>query len=319
MQPIDVSKYPEAAKYRVKGLDHAFKLDELFRDVTATGARAWAPTSGVMHPLYSQNTTITEDDDSAENEQFDGDHEEIGYSSRQDKVVESTRKRLRKKKNKQSTTTRLCNQLEELREAVKNRSSYIHTDLPGCSVQEKYPEAAKYRVKGLDHAFKLDELFRDVTATGARAWAPTSGVMHPLYSQNTTITEDDDSAENEQFDGDHEEIGYSSRQDKVVESTRKRLRKKKNKQSTTTRLCNQLEELREAVKNRSSYIHTDLPGCSVQEVMDKMATLPGCEPMTPLFKLGLGLFTKKANREIFVALKELEYQIEWLKDQQYQL
>ncbi|CAA3016790.1 Hypothetical predicted protein, partial [Olea europaea subsp. europaea] len=143
--------------------------------------------------------------------------------------------------------------------------------------------------------------------------------MHPLYSQNITITEDDDSAENEQFDGDHEEIGYSSRQDKVVEPTRKRLRKGKNKQSTTTKLCNQLEKLREAVKNRSSYIRTDPPGCSVQEVMDKMATLPGCEPMTPLFKLGLGLFTKKANREIFVALKEPEYQIEWLKDQQYQL
>ncbi|CAA2979930.1 Hypothetical predicted protein [Olea europaea subsp. europaea] len=111
-------------------------------------------------------------------------------------------------------------------------------------------------------------MFRDVTAIGASSWAPASGLMHPLYSQNATITEDDDSAENEQFDGDHEKIGYSIHQDKVVEPTRKQL---------------------------------------------------SCELMTPLFKLGLGLFTKKANKEIFVALKELKYQIEWLKDQQYQL
>ncbi|XP_022868405.1 L10-interacting MYB domain-containing protein-like [Olea europaea var. sylvestris] len=31
---------------------------------------------------------------------------------------------------------------------------------------QKYPEAAKYCVKGLDHAFKLDELFCDVTGLG---------------------------------------------------------------------------------------------------------------------------------------------------------
>ncbi|KAK9186887.1 hypothetical protein WN944_018276 [Citrus x changshan-huyou] len=58
------------------------------------------------------------------------------------------------------------------------------------------------------------------------------------------------------------------------------------------------------------------PRCSVQEVLDKLATLPGCQPMSPLFKLGIRLFTKKANRETFVALSELEYQLKWLKDQQ---
>ncbi|XP_062074957.1 L10-interacting MYB domain-containing protein-like [Humulus lupulus] len=84
----------------------------------------------------------------------------------------------------------------------------------------KYLDAAKFRVRGLEHSFKLDELYRDVTATGARAWAPTSGSL-----------------------------------------------------------------------------------CSVQEVIDKLVTLPGYEPMSPLFKVGTSLFTKKANREILVALK----------------
>ncbi|KDO67714.1 hypothetical protein CISIN_1g038383mg, partial [Citrus sinensis] len=73
-------------------------------------------------------------------------------------------------------------------------------------------------------------------------------------------------------------------------------------------LTKQLHELCEAVKNN--------PRCSVQEVLNKLATLPGCQPMSPLFKLGIRLFTKKANRETFVALSELEYQLKWLKDQQ---
>ena len=83
-----------------------------------------------------------------------------------------------------------------------------------------------------------------------------------------------------------------------------------------SKLSKQLDELCEAVKDRSSYIRTDPPDCSIQEVLDKLATLPECEPMTPLFKLGIRLFAKKANREIFVALRQPEYQIEWLKDQQ---
>ncbi|ESR41160.1 hypothetical protein CICLE_v100272352mg, partial [Citrus x clementina] len=32
---------------------------------------------------------------------------------------------------------------------------------------QKHPEAAKFRIKGLDHAFMLDELFHDVTSIGA--------------------------------------------------------------------------------------------------------------------------------------------------------
>ncbi|TXG51069.1 hypothetical protein EZV62_023593 [Acer yangbiense] len=49
----DSLKYPEASKFRVKCLEHVFKIDELFRDVTATGVRAWAPTSGLMPHLYT--------------------------------------------------------------------------------------------------------------------------------------------------------------------------------------------------------------------------------------------------------------------------
>lgn len=46
--------------------------------VTAIGDRAWAPTSSVMPPLYSQNTIIVEDGDVVEiNEHSDGNQEEV--------------------------------------------------------------------------------------------------------------------------------------------------------------------------------------------------------------------------------------------------
>ncbi|GAY53430.1 hypothetical protein CUMW_149200 [Citrus unshiu] len=71
----------EAAKFRLKGLDHAFMLDELFRDVTTTGSRAWAPTSGVTPLLYNHSSfeNFIEDDiaqvDSANSEEVN--HDEI--------------------------------------------------------------------------------------------------------------------------------------------------------------------------------------------------------------------------------------------------
>ncbi|KAK1574877.1 hypothetical protein Q3G72_000680 [Acer saccharum] len=183
---------------------------------------------------------------------------------------------------------------------------------------QKYLEPSKFHVKGLEHAFKLDELFRDVTATGARAWAPTSGLMSQMY---TTSTEDNVDATNslDSEEANHgEEVECNKRKEKTLEPNRKQFKKgKKKNNSTTSKLSKQLDELCESVKNRNSYIRTDPPGCSVQEVVEKLSTLPECEPMSHLFKLGISLFTKKANIEIFVALKEPTYQIQWLKDQQH--
>ncbi|KAL5749228.1 hypothetical protein ACOSP7_023831 [Xanthoceras sorbifolium] len=194
------------------------------------------------------------------------------------------------------------------------RTHEIWVDL---AIEQKYPEASKFCVKGLEHAFKLDELFRDVTAIGARAWAPTSGIMPHLYTQASNIEGNIDeinSLDSEEANRE-EEVECSNRNERRLEPNRKKFEKGKRNNSATSKLSNQLEELCESIKSRSSYLRTDPPGCSVQEV-DKLTTLPECEPMSPLFKLGITLFTKKANREIFVAVREPEYQIQWLKDHQ---
>ncbi|KAK2655831.1 hypothetical protein Ddye_008883 [Dipteronia dyeriana] len=93
---------------------------------------------------------------------------------------------------------------------------------------QKYPEASKFRVKGLEHVFKIDELFRDVTATGDRAWAPTSGLMSPLYSQ-AFMTEDNVSLDSEEVV--HEdEIECSNRKQKTLAPNRKKFKNGKKKQ-----------------------------------------------------------------------------------------
>ncbi|KAL5766448.1 hypothetical protein ACOSP7_017065 [Xanthoceras sorbifolium] len=169
---------------------------------------------------------------------------------------------------------------------------------------EKYLEASKFRVKGLEHAFKLDELFRDnVTATEAKAWTSTSGIMPPLYTQSSYIegnVDETNSLDSEEANHE-EEVECSNRREKRLEPNIKKFKKGKRNNSITSKLSNQLEELWESIKS--------------MKVVDKLATLPNCEPMSPLFKLGISLFAKKANREIFVVLRELEYQIQWLKDQ----
>ncbi|KAK9281828.1 hypothetical protein L1049_004734 [Liquidambar formosana] len=58
----------------MKGLEHAFKLDELFIVVLATGARAWAPTSGLMPPLYQQSSGVKDEIDVEDNDGFKEDN-----------------------------------------------------------------------------------------------------------------------------------------------------------------------------------------------------------------------------------------------------
>ncbi|KAK2648062.1 hypothetical protein Ddye_015551 [Dipteronia dyeriana] len=93
---------------------------------------------------------------------------------------------------------------------------------------QKYPEASNFRVKGLEHVFKIDELFRDVNATADRAWAPTSGLTHPLYSQ-AFMTDDNVSLDSEEAV--HEdEVECSNRKQKTLAPNRKKFKKGKKKQ-----------------------------------------------------------------------------------------
>lgn len=83
----------------MRGLEHKIKLDEMFRDVTTTGARAWESTSGTVPSLYPQSISISDDDGVAKiGEHSDGDHEKIWCSIHEDNAVEPSRKQINKGK-----------------------------------------------------------------------------------------------------------------------------------------------------------------------------------------------------------------------------
>lgn len=86
--------------------------------------------------------------------------------------------------------------------------------------------------------------------------------MPPMFTENISMIEDDDVA----YISDHKKIKCSICKDSVVESSRKQLKKIKKNQYATLQLSKH-NELNESIKNKSSYICTDPPGCSVQEVL----------------------------------------------------
>ena len=57
----------------------------------------------------------------------------------------------------------------------------------------------------------------------------------------------------------------------------------------------------------------DLPGCSIFEVMNVLRGIPGIIKGDELFMKAADTFTKRENREMFVALQEPEIQVAWLK------
>ncbi|KAL5764623.1 hypothetical protein ACOSQ2_017217 [Xanthoceras sorbifolium] len=100
--------------------------------------------------------------------------------------------------------------------------------------------------------------------------------MPHLYTQASNIESNVDETNSlDSEEANHEEeVECSNHKEKRLEPNRKKFKKGKRNNSATSKLSNQLEELCESIKSRSSYMRTDPPGCSVQEVVDKLATLP---------------------------------------------
>lgn len=184
------------------------------------------------------------------------------------------------------------------------------------------PEVAKFRIKGLDHCHKLDEIYRPVTATGARAWAPTSGELPPMYENCST--ENDGDVGSDESEGDDlrgvsaldnitTNFGSGVGQKRVLKQG-----KKGKKLSAATKLSKQLDRICDAVESRTSVnsMRSDILGCSIQEVLNHMATMPECPRKSELFMLGTKLFIKKENREMFVGLGDDDTRLEWLKQEQ---
>ena len=85
--------------------------------------------------------------------------------------------------------------------------------------------------------------------------------------------------------------------------------KKGSKGNVANKLCDQLERVCGLIDNRRS----DLPSCSIFEVLNVLRDIPGIIKSDELFIKDAYIFTKRKNREMFVALQEPEIQVAWLK------
>ncbi|KAK9285611.1 hypothetical protein L1049_024806 [Liquidambar formosana] len=185
------------------------------------------------------------------------------------------------------------------------------------------PEATKFCVKGLEHAFKLDELFMDVVAIGARAWAPTSYQMPPLYQQSNRVEDEIDVEDGNDSEGDN--IKNTSSLTSLDNDRKRAMSERGGKQNKTkkkvvraAKLERQLDRICDAVENRNStasILHTNKPGCSIEEVMTVMGAMPECPPGSELYIIGVRLFKLGDNREIFKFLPNDEIKISWLKQE----
>ncbi|KAH9686249.1 DDE Tnp4 domain-containing protein [Citrus sinensis] len=158
------------------------------------------------------------------------------------------------------------------------------------------PKVEKFRKEGIDKELegKLDRMFMNITATGNKAWTPSSGVI-PLDdyedSNNDTIfpvEENSDSDKDMQVQytyqcakekKDEKVVGLHSTQAKKIKKGKK-VDHAGRKVGGATKISQQIERLVEAVENRSSTLinlQKEMNGCSIAEAMKIVESIPGVE------------------------------------------
>lgn len=77
----------------------------------------------------------------------------------------------------------------------------------------------------------------------------------------------------------------------------------------SSKMSDKLDRLCDVIE----YRRRDLPRCNILEVMDVLTSLPEIVEGDELYMKATELFTKRENREMFIAIKMPETKIEWLR------
>ncbi|KAM1759687.1 hypothetical protein EV1_002541 [Malus domestica] len=178
-------------------------------------------------------------------------------------------------------------------------------------------EVAKYRNSGLKNVDQLDILFKEGAVTGVGAWAPSQGLMSNNVQKAPTCEQNDgqddlenDIDNNEGLDDIADAETPSPAQPSTQGKGTKRTRDSK-RVGIGAKMIKQLDGILEAVNNCSK--STDKPGCSIEEVMQMLEGMHEVVNDDELFMKAADIFTERKNREMFVALKQSNRQIMWLK------
>ncbi|KAL5999249.1 hypothetical protein ACLOJK_040699 [Asimina triloba] len=149
------------------------------------------------------------------------------------------------------------------------------------------PEASKFREKGLPFHDDMDILFKDVVATGDRAWAPSSGVFPYDTAGDEGKSDEDNEGLDHNYVSENITITNSPNVIKVDASNSIREKRKRNKQigetenfkrSNATRITRCMEQLVEAMQSRASQsMKTKEEKASVESVIEIVRELPEME------------------------------------------
>ncbi|XP_065628513.1 L10-interacting MYB domain-containing protein-like isoform X2 [Quercus suber] len=184
---------------------------------------------------------------------------------------------------------------------------------------EELPKARKFREKGPQNLDELDIMFRDVAATGVAAWTPSSNTLPPTMPQEGAGDSDgssefkddrcDMSLDIDSLQQGHTSQSRSSGQKRTSESIPSQ--KKKKKIGGAAMLDNRISQLITVCQNRHEGTSQESPS-SIDNVMAIVRTLPGVDSK---FAIQASIvLLKKSRREMFLAFKESESQLEWLQE-----
>jgi len=197
--------------------------------------------------------------------------------------------------------------------------------------------AKKFRHVGIEQSLKnkFDRMYSNIVATGAYAWAPSSGV--PADSDVDPCTSNADIAHDglEEGSGDSEEnvipdfqtdmarmvggINMSSSSNTKSGDKRKerdhydvRGRKKKASGIQLLSRCNQLLESI-STKSDSTSVNLDREGCSIREVMAELHSIPGVSIEDEFHDFATEYLSLRRKREMWASMGDKEQKLRWLQ------
>uniref|UniRef100_A0A5B6Z1X7 Myb/SANT-like domain-containing protein n=1 Tax=Davidia involucrata TaxID=16924 RepID=A0A5B6Z1X7_DAVIN len=188
---------------------------------------------------------------------------------------------------------------------------------------EIIPEAAKFREKGLANKDELDQLFGDVAATGAHAFAPSSGVLPHMLADSPPASIDDDvyrpNMDNISMDSIpmDDSTSLTDDVDQISPTQREKIKKsgsRRGKRLSSDRLDDHLDRILSVVESTGATSKSPRPVAHIsKDCMAVLRNMEGVESCGPLFMLGTRLFQDENKCYFFLnSLVNDEEHLAWL-------
>lgn len=152
-------------------------------------------------------------------------------------------------------------------------------------------------------------LFTDITAAREGPWVSSSRLVPDDIGATTGVGARCDEGNDVLLEGLgdlDDELGLSARGCSMCD--RKRKKEVQIFSQHLSRMCDILESRSTMASKRS-----DKLGCSIEEVMDVVRGIAEIENDTDMLMIASEVLLTRSHREMFVALKEPKFQIEFLK------